>query len=73
MDKRRRFLCIKRIYRVWNALIRELCGMRKGLDERIYEVVLRWFGPVQRMERDRIAKRVYIGDYAGNRSVGRPW
>ena len=25
------------------------------------------------MERDRIAKRVYIGERAGSRSVGRPW
>ena len=25
------------------------------------------------MERDRIAKRVYVGDCVGSRSVGRPW
>ena len=25
------------------------------------------------MERDRIAKRVYVEERAGNRSVGRPW
>ena len=24
------------------------------------------------MERDRIAKRVYVGEYAGSRSFGRP-
>ena len=29
---------------------------------RIEEGVLRWFGHV---ERDRIAKRVYVGEYAG--------
>ena len=45
--------------------------MRKGLDERI-EVILLWFGHVERMERDRIAKRVYVGVCAGSRSVGRP-
>ena len=28
---------------------------------------------VVRMERDRIANRVYIGECAGNCSVGRPW
>ena len=32
--------------------------MKKVLDERIDESVLRWFGHVERMERDRIAKRV---------------
>ena len=39
-----------------NAWIREICGVRKGLDERIDEGVLRGFGQVERMERDRIAK-----------------
>ena len=29
-------------------------------------------GHVERMENDRIAKRVYLGEGAGNRSVGRP-
>ena len=28
---------------------------------------------VERMENDRIAKRVYVGGCAGSRSVGRPW
>ena len=41
-------------------------------DERIDEGVLQWFGHVERMERDRISKRVYVGEYAGSRSVGRP-
>ena len=31
-----------------NARIRELCGMKKGVDES----VLRWFGYVERMEND---------------------
>ena len=33
-----------------------------GLDERIEEGVHRWFSHVERMEGDRIAKRVYIGE-----------
>ena len=37
--------------------------MRKGLDERIDEGVLKWFGHVEMMERDRIAERVYVGVY----------
>ena len=45
--------------------------MRKGLDERIDEGVLRWFGHVERMERDRIVRRVYVGECACSRSVGR--
>ena len=27
--------------------------------------------PCEKMENDRIAKRVYVGEYAGSRSVGR--
>ena len=59
--------------RVPNARIWDLCGVKKCLDERIDEGVLRWFGHVERMERDRIAKRAYVGECAGSRSVGRPW
>ena len=47
--------------------------MKKGLDERIDEGVLRWFSHVERMERDRITKRVYVGGCAGSHSVGRAW
>ena len=44
----------------------------KGVDERIDEGVLRWFGPAERMEKDRIGKRVYVGQCSGGLSVGRP-
>ena len=72
MDKLRGLLGIKRMNRVPNAWIREICGVKKGLDKRIDERVLRWFGHVERMERDRIARRVYVGKSAGSRPVGRP-
>ena len=55
-----------------NARIRELCGVKKGLDDKIDKGVLRWLGYVERMERDRIDKRFYLGECAGNLSVGRP-
>ena len=58
LDKHRGLLDIRRMDRVSNAWIREMCGVKKDLDERIDEGVLRWFGHVKRMERDRIAKRV---------------
>ena len=47
------------------------CRVRKGLDERIDEGVLRWFGHLERMERDRNAKRFYVGVCAGSCSVRR--
>ena len=46
--------------------------MKKCIDERIDEGVVRWFGHVERMKRDRIAKRVYVGECVGSHSVGRP-
>ena len=36
--------------------MRELCGVTKGVDKRIDEGVLQWFGYMERMENDRIAK-----------------
>ena len=57
---------------VLNARIRELCGLIKEVDERIDVSVLQWFGHVERMENDRFAKRIYVGECAGSRSVDRP-
>ena len=44
--------------RVPNAWIRELCGVAKGVDESIDECVLRWFGHIERMECNKVAKSV---------------
>ena len=59
-DNIRGLLGIMRMDRVPNARIMELCRVKKSLDERIDEGALRWFGHVERMDRDRIAKRVYV-------------
>ena len=48
----------------------ELCGVG-GADERVKEIIFQWFGPIERMGNDRIAKRVYVGKYVGSRLVGR--
>ena len=42
------------------------------MGEKINEGVLRWFGHVERMEKDGIAKNVYGEESAGSHSVGRP-
>ena len=62
LDNLRGMLGIRRMDRVLNAWIRELCEVMKGQDERIDEGMLQWFGHVKRMERDRIAKRVYVAE-----------
>ena len=38
----------------------------EGVDRRIDEGVLRWFGHVERMENDRIAKRVNVEECASS-------
>ena len=54
--------------RILNAQIRELCSKK-----RIDEGVLRWFGHEPRMEKARIAKRVYVVECAGSGLVCRLW
>ena len=44
----------------------------EGCGQKIDEGVLRWFGHMERMENDRITKRVYVGECAGSQSAGRP-
>ena len=61
----RGLLSIKRMDRVPNKQIGELCRARKGLDEKIDEGVLWWFG-------NPIAKKDYVGECAGKCSMGKP-
>ena len=44
----------------------------KGVDEWI-DGILRWFGHVEIIEDDRIAKRMYLGKQASSHSVGWLW
>ena len=71
MDILRGLLGYRRMDKVPSARIRQLCGMTKVEDKKIDKGVLRWFGHVERMENGRIAKRVYIWECTGSRSVGR--
>ena len=71
VDNLRGLLGIRRMDKVPNARIRQLCEVRKAEDEKNDEGILPWFNHVERMKNDRIAKRVYIGEYAGTHSVGK--
>ena len=71
MDNCRGLLGIRRMDRVLNARIRELCGVTKGVNKRINEDLVWWYRYVERIEKDRIAKRVCVGEFAGIHSVGR--
>ena len=71
MDNLRGLLGIRRMDRVLNAWIKELCEVMKRVDEKIDKGVLWWFGHVEWMENDRFAKRVYVGACAYLHLVGR--
>ena len=60
IDNCRDLLGIRRMDKVTNAWIRQLCRVMKDVDENIN--VLQWFSQVERMENDRIAKKVCIGE-----------
>ena len=62
IDNLRGLLGIRRKDRIPNAWVRELCGVKKGVVQRIDKGVLRWFGRVETMQRDRIADRVFVGE-----------
>ena len=59
MDNLRGLVGIRRMDSVPNARMRELCGVRKVLDERIDEGGLRWFIHVERIDRqENLFRRV---------------
>ena len=66
MDNFRGLLGIRRIDKMPNARIRELCRVAKCLDEKIDESVPRWFGHIERLIKG------YMWECMGSRLVGRP-
>ena len=52
MDDLRGLLSIRRMDRVPNARIRELCRVTKGVDEKMDEGALRCFAPLERKENE---------------------
>ena len=66
-DNLRGLLSIRRMDRVPNAW--RSCFY----SERIDEIVCCWFGHLEKMENDKIAKRVYMGVCIGSCLVGQPW
>ena len=66
MDNLRGLMGIRRVDKVPNARVRELCGVTKEVCERIDEGVLRWFGHVEIMENNRIGSSEWRGFIRGN-------
>ena len=60
MDNLRGLVGIRKMDKVPNVRLRELYEVTKGVNERIDEGALRWFGHVERIENDRIGRRMYV-------------
>ena len=58
--------------RVRNEEIRRRVGVEKDLADRVDERVLGWFGHVERMENERLAKQIVGSEVSGPRARGRP-
>ena len=58
--------------RVRNEEVRRRVQVEKQLSERVDQSVLRWFGHMERMDEERMVKRVMNADVEGNRGRGRP-
>ena len=63
---------MRNIKRVRNEEIRRICRKKVSVGERMDQNVLRWLGHVERMEDDRLARKVYELEVQGPRCRGRP-
>ena len=63
---------VSRMDRVRNEEVRTRAGIEMELASRADQRVLRWFGPVERMDEYRMARRVFMVEVSGGRVRGRP-
>ena len=68
----RRILKIRWQDRITNEEVRRRAGGGKSILERVQDAQLRWLGHVERMEEQRLPKKVFYGRIAGTRPRGRP-
>ena len=68
-----RSMCgVSRLDRLRNEEVRERTGVRKELADRVDTNVLRWFGHVERMDDERLLKKVVNARVDGRGARGRP-
>merc|ERR1712105_304859 len=72
MNYLRNICGVRRMDRIANVEIRRRCGKTVGVGERMDQEVLRLFGHVEKMEVERLVRRVYDSDARGMRGKGRP-
>ena len=72
MDCLRSICNVRRIDRIRNEEVRRRCGKVVSVGIKRDQSVLRWFGHIERMNEERIQKRMYESSVAGVRRRGRP-
>ena len=63
---------VSRLDRVRNEVVRARTGVRRDLAARVDVNVLRWFGHVERMDNERLLKKVMNAKVDGISARGRP-
>ena len=70
MDNLRGMLGVRRIDKMMNEHIRDLCGVKNGVNERTKESMLRWFGHVERMNDSRFLSRCIVASVLKTDALG---
>ena len=65
-----KFVIVSRMDRVRNEKVRRRAGMKRELASRADQIVLKWFGHVDRMDEYRMARRVLMAELSGERVRG---
>ena len=63
---------VSRLDKVGNEVVRARTGVRRELAARVDMNVLRWFGNVERMNNERLLKKVMNAEVGGRSARGRP-
>ena len=63
---------VSRLDRVRNEVVRARTGVRRELAARVDVNILRWFGHVERMDNERLLKKVMNAKVDGRSARGRP-
>ena len=58
--------------RLTNEEVRRRAGIERELANRADQRVLRWFGHVERMDENHVARRVLMAEVSGRQVRGRP-
>ena len=63
---------VSRMDRVENEEVRRRAGIERELESRADRRVLRWFGHVERMDENRMARRIFMVEVSGGWVRGKP-